>query len=76
MQKDAAAKTAEVKSKLDRPGGVIDADLAAFDADNAEADAVAAIDHAGWASDNARLTALHALDARARAGQLRQKAHV
>jgi len=76
MQQDAAAKTAEVKSKIDRRGDVIDADLAAFDADNAEADAVAAIDHAGWASDNARLTALHALDARARAGQLRHKAHV
>ena len=75
IQQDAATKMAEVKSKIDRRGDDVDADLAAFDADMAEADAVAAIDHASWAIDNARLTALYALDSRARAQQLREKSN-
>jgi hypothetical protein len=77
MQRGAAAKMAEVKTKVDRRGDDINADMAELDAEMAEDDAVAAIDYAGWAIDNARLTALYALDSRARAERLvGEKAHV
>jgi hypothetical protein len=76
MQQDAAARMAEVKTKIDQRGDDINADLAELDAELAEADAYAAIDYAGWAIDNARLTALYALDSRAHAQQLLgEKAH-
>jgi hypothetical protein len=71
----ATAKTAEVKTKINRRGDEIDAEVAKFDADMAEADALEAIDFAGWAIDNAQLTALYALESRARADQLSQKVH-
>jgi hypothetical protein len=39
--------------------------MATTDADMAEADATAAIDHAAWTIDNARLAVLDVIDARA-----------
>jgi hypothetical protein len=52
-----------------RTGGATFLD-AATDADWAEQDAAAAIDYAEWAVDNARLTILDAIDARAYAVSL------
>ena len=71
MKADASTKMAEAKAKLDQRGNEIDAKLAEDDAETAEADATAAIDFAGWAIDNARLTSLDAIDARAHADQLK-----
>lgn len=71
MRADASTKMAEAKAKMDQRGEKIDAALAESDAEMAEADATAAIDFAGWAIDNARLSSLDAIDARAYADQLK-----
>lgn len=71
MKADASTKMAEAKAKMDQRGEKIDAALAENDAEMAEADATAAIDFAGWAIDNARLSSLDAIDARAHADQLK-----
>jgi hypothetical protein len=52
----------------------VDADMAADDAAWAEANAADAIDYAEWAVDNAQLSMLDAIDARAYADQLAKRA--
>ncbi|GAB3053159.1 hypothetical protein GCM10027053_11820 [Intrasporangium mesophilum] len=70
MKADARKKMDEVQAKAEKRADEIDAAAASTDADWAEADALDAIDYAGWAVENARLAALDALDARARADEL------
>ena len=71
MKADASAKMTDAKAKMDQRGKEIDGTLADNNADMAEADAIAAIDFAGWSIDNARLASLHALDARSYADPLK-----
>ena len=66
---DASAKMGDVKAKIDRRTDQIDAKMAVQDAADAEADAMVAIEGAGWAVENARLQTLDAIDARAHAEQ-------
>jgi hypothetical protein len=61
---DAQARVAVLKAKAQRRKDEVNADMAASDADWAEADASAAIDYADWAVENARLAILDAIDAR------------
>jgi predicted nucleic acid-binding Zn-ribbon protein len=65
MRSDAADKMNDVKARIERRNQQIDADMAATDAELAEADANDAIDYAVWTVDNARLAVLDAIDARA-----------
>jgi hypothetical protein len=60
---------ADLKAKAKRRADEVDADMAASDADWAEADASAAIDYADWAVENARLAILDAIDARVTANE-------
>ena len=69
MKADASAKMGDVKAKIDRRTDQIDAKMARQDAADAEADAMVAIEGAGWAVENARLQTLDAIDARAHAEQ-------
>jgi len=69
MRADAKARGAELKAKAKRRSDQFDADVAASDADWAEADAYAALDYADWAVGNARLAILDAIDARAYADE-------
>ncbi|MBF6297941.1 hypothetical protein IU459_10320 [Nocardia amamiensis] len=69
MRADASAKMEDIKAKIDKRNDQIDADMAATEADFAEADASDAIAYAGWVVDNARLAVLDALDARAYADE-------
>lgn len=62
---EARADLAALKAKAQHRADQIDANLAATDADAAEADAGSAINFADWAIDNARLAILDAIDARA-----------
>jgi exonuclease VII large subunit len=70
VKADASVKVADLKAKMEQRRKEHDADAATTDADWAEADADAAIDLASWATDNARLAILDALDARAYADEL------
>ena len=65
MKADASAKMGDVKAKIDGRTDQIDAKMARQDAADAEADAMVAIEGAGWAVENARLQTLDAIDARA-----------
>jgi hypothetical protein len=69
MRADAKARGAELKAKAKRRSDQFDADVAASDAEWAEADAYAALDYADWAVGNARLAILDAIDARAYADE-------
>jgi hypothetical protein len=70
MRADAAAKMDDIKAKVDTRRDRMDAKAAASDAEWAEADASDAIDFAEWATENAGLAVLDALDARANADEL------
>ena len=66
---DAQARVADLKAKAKRRADEVDANMAASDADWAEADASAAIDYADWAVESARLAILDAIDARVTANE-------
>jgi hypothetical protein len=70
MKADLQAKMDEVKAKFEKRQEHIDAKTAAKDAEWAESEASDAIDFAQWATDNARLAVLDALDARKNADEL------
>jgi hypothetical protein len=70
MKADAAAKTEDIKAKIDRRTRQLDAKAAASDADWAEGGAADALDFAEWAAYNAQLSVLDAIDARAYADEL------
>ena len=65
MRADASDKMGDVKARIDKRNREMDAGVAADDADWAEADAVEAINYAAWTLDNARVSMLDAIDARA-----------
>ena len=65
MRADASDKMGEVKARIDKRNREMDADVAADDAQWAEADAIEAVDYAAWSVDNARVAMLDAIDARA-----------
>jgi hypothetical protein len=65
MRADTSDKMGEVKARIDKRNREMDAGMAADDADWAEADAVEAINYASWTLDNARVSMLDAIDARA-----------
>jgi hypothetical protein len=65
MRADASDKMGEVKARIDKRNREMDANMAADEAEWAEADAVEAIDYAAWTLDNARVAMLDAIDARA-----------
>ena len=67
MRADASGKMGDVKARMDKRNREMDANMAADDAEWAEADAVEAIDYAAWTLDNARVSILDAIDARANA---------
>ena len=73
---DAQAQVAEIKAKAHHRRDRIDADVAASDADLAEAEAADAIDFADWAVENAQLAVLDALYMRARAIEKEEQAKV
>ena len=64
----------DVQAKIDKRTREVDADMAADDAAWAEANAADALDYAEWAVDNAQLSMLDAIDARAYADQLAKRA--
>ena len=72
MKVDVAGRVGNVKARMDRQASEMDARAAATAADWAEADARDAIDFAGTAVDNARLTILEAIAARAQADEAKQ----
>jgi hypothetical protein len=74
MRADATAKMEDVNAKIDTRNRQMDAKVAARDADWAAADADDAIQFAEWAVDNATLTTLDAIDARAAAAELAKAA--
>jgi hypothetical protein len=74
MRADAAAKMDDVQAKIDKRTRQMDAKAAATDADWAEAEAADTLDYAEWAVDNAQLSMLDAIDARAYADQLAKRA--
>jgi hypothetical protein len=70
IKADTAAKLDDLEAKMDRRADQLDANVAARQADGAEADAADAIDFASWTVDNARLAVLDAIDARVYADEL------
>jgi hypothetical protein len=70
LKADAAARMSDVKANIDKRARHADAKVAAKDADWAEADAAEALDFADWAVENALLTILDAIHARAHADKL------
>jgi hypothetical protein len=74
LKADAAAKLDDFEARMDRRADQLDAELAASQADGAEADAADVIDFAAWTVDNARLAVLDAIDARAYADDLARSA--
>ena len=74
LKADAAAKMSDVKANIDKRTREMDAKVAADDADWAEADAAEALDFADWAVENAQLTMLGAVHARAYADKLAKAA--
>ena len=69
MMADAAARRDDVKAKIDKRTRKLDAKAADSEADWAEADAVAALDYAGWTLSSARLAVLDAIYARSYAAE-------
>jgi hypothetical protein len=69
LRTDASAKMEDVKDKIDKRNRQLDAKAADREADWAESDAIAALDFADWAVDNAWLAMLDAIDARAYADE-------
>jgi hypothetical protein len=74
LKADVAAKMIDVKANLDKRTRQVDAKVAADDADWAEADAAEALDFADRAVENAQLTMLDAIHARAHADTLAKTA--
>ena len=64
LQADAAAKTQNLRDRIDRQRDEHDVKKAEQQADDAEADAADALDYAAWAVDQAQLAVLDAIDAR------------
>src|SRR6476469_1089654 len=75
LKADAAAKRGDVKANIEKRTRRVDAKFAADDADWAEADAAEALDRADWAVENAQLSMLDAIHARAYADQLAKAAN-
>jgi hypothetical protein len=69
LKADASSRRDNVKAKIDQRNRQMDAKVAADEADWAETDAAAALDYAAWTVDNARLSVLDAIDARAYAAE-------
>ena len=76
LKADAAAKMSDVKANIDKRNREVDAEAAAAGADWTEADAAYALDYADWAVENAQLTILGAVYARARADELAKAAAI
>ena len=74
MKADAATKMSDVKANIDKRTRQVDAKVANTDAEWAEDDAAAALDYADWAVENAELTMLGAIHARAYADSLAKAA--
>ena len=74
IKADTAAKLDDLEAKMDRRADQLDANVAARQADGAEADAADAIEFAAWTVDHARLAVLDAIDARVYADDLAQQA--
>ena len=74
LKADAAAKRDDVKAKVDQRTRQMDANAAANEANWIEGDAADAVDYAMWTVDNARLSVLDAIDARAYANELARAA--
>jgi uncharacterized phage infection (PIP) family protein YhgE len=74
MKADASKKMDDVKAKIAKRRDQLNASDALIEADWAEADAYDAIDYAEWATESAGLAILDALDARAHATELAEKA--
>jgi len=74
MKADTAAKLDDLEAKMDRRADQLDANVAARQADGAEADAADPIEFAAWTVDHARLAVLDAIDARVYADDLAQQA--
>ena len=74
LKADVAAKMGEVKVNIDKGPRQLDAKVAAADATWAEGDAADALDFADWAVENAQLTMLSAVHARAHADELAKAA--
>ena len=74
IKADAAVKRSDVKANLEKRSRHMDAKVAASDADWAEADAAEALDFADWAVENAQLSMLDAIHARAYADELAKAA--
>jgi hypothetical protein len=70
LKADTAAKMSDAKANADKRARHVDAKVAAKDADWAESDAAESLDFANWAVENAQLTVLDAIHARAYADQL------
>src|SRR6188472_58088 len=74
LKADVAAKMGDVKADIDKQARQVDAKAASADADWAEADAAEALDFADWSVENAQLTMLDAIHARAHADSLAKAA--
>jgi len=74
LKADAAAKRSDVKANIEKRTRLVDAKVAAKDADWAEDDAAEALDFADWAIENAQLSMLDAIHARAYADSLAKAA--
>jgi hypothetical protein len=70
LKADTAAKLDDLDARMDRRADRLDAEVAAGQAEGAEADAADAIDFAAWTVDNARLAVLDAIEARVYADEL------
>ena len=74
LKADAAAKMSDIKANIEKRTRRVDAKVAADDADWAEADAAEALDFADWAVENAQLSMLDAIHARAYADKVAKAA--
>jgi hypothetical protein len=69
MKADHHARMQELRTKIDQGNANVDATAAEANADWAESDAADALDFAGFAIDNARVSLLYAINARVDATQ-------
>jgi hypothetical protein len=69
MKAQAAAKIRDLHDRAERKRGEIKADVADDDAKSAEGAAVDTLDYASWTVQQAELSVLYAIDARARADE-------
>jgi hypothetical protein len=69
LKADAAAHRSDIKAKLEQRSRAFDSDVAAQEAEWTEGDAIAALEFAAWAINNARLDVLAAIESRAYADE-------